>query len=138
TAQRSSGNTTRRNKSVVTYAFDRDSQAKRWNWDSMDLEDGSKTQGGDAVYISGMIKEDLFYRMGPMPKSHKGRRVVVIHGEKNISFGPGSVDFDPTYCFTDYGEPPHERFSKLYEIISEGNGNAWSIDRVGHTDILTS
>src|SRR5690606_35348572 len=64
--------------------------------------------------------------------------VVVIHGEKNISFGPGSVDFDPMYCFTDYGEPLHERFSKLYEIISEGNGNAWSIDRVGHTVILTS
>jgi len=123
----------RRYQSSVDFAWDRTLDAKRWRWNChkfLIVKDGVETPS-EVGLMSGMLKDNAFYRLGPIPNSSHERKVVVIHGENKFSFGPESVDFDPLYCFTSLGEPLHERFEGLYKLAKAGGATSWTATRKG-------
>lgn len=127
----------RRYESTVDFAWDRNLDARRWRWNChrfVTVADGVETPA-EVGLMSGMLKDNAFYRLGPIPNSSKDRKVVVIHGENKFSFGPESVDFDPLYCFTSLGEPLADRFEGLYRLAQAGGATTWTASR--QADIAT-
>ena len=123
----------KRYQSSVDFAWDRSLDAKRWRWNChrfVTVNAGVETPS-EVGLMSGMLKDNAFYRLGPIPNSSKDRKVVVIHGENKFSFGPESVDFDPLYCFTSLGEPLYERFDGLYALAQAGGAKTWTASRQG-------
>lgn len=124
-------------QSTVDFAWDRTLDAKRWRWNChkfVIMKDGAETPS-EVGLMSGMLKDNAFYRLGPIPNSSRDRKVVVIHGENKFSFGPESVDYDPLYCFTSMGEPLYDRFNGLYNLAKAGGATSWTASRQG--DIIS-
>jgi hypothetical protein len=68
----------RRYKSKVDFAYDRKLNAKRWRWNCHDfsiIKDGKESLA-EIGLMSGMLKDNAFYRLGPVPNSDKGRKVA--------------------------------------------------------------
>jgi hypothetical protein len=128
--------TDRRLKSSVSFAYDRQREATRWNYRQEEdrwVIDNNDVKINRKPYLNnGMKKDGVFYQLHNYKEDSDERRTMSIRPLSEVGYGMFAEEFDPMWYLTNAGENLAERLEFFYrnannpsmsymEVMADGN-----------------